>query len=116
MGIPRLYKYVNDNFPNSIQNSKVTFTPNNKFNVDNIISVDNLFIDANAILHECAQKVFNYGSHKRLLSKSNLNYDEKILKLYNLFFEKIKVLFTIANPSNLLYIAIDGPLQILISM
>ncbi len=102
MGVPRLFKWICERYPNAISHFDCT-----KINKPYI--VDNLFIDANAILHECAQRVHNYGSHKRLMDPNkNLSMKQKNTKLFGYFFEKIQELATIAQPRKLLYIAIDG--------
>ena len=68
MGVPRLFKWLCERFPNAVQE----FNKNVKSPVK---TVDNLFIDANAIIHECTQRIHNYGNFRRLLDPNkNLSY------------------------------------------
>lgn len=126
MGVPRLLRWINKNFPETYQTleySKLNKEKNyiyvgsqkieiplesHSSNSNLSCEVDNLFIDANVVIHSCAQKVFNYGENKRLLYRSTLTYDQKIIKLYESCFEKIIEFVELVNVKNLLYIAIDG--------
>ena len=108
MGVPRLFKWLCERYPEAVKH----FNNNERFDnkgFDNGNRFDNLFIDANAIIHECAQHVYNYGANKRLLAPYiNLSTQEKNTKLFDMFFEKILKLNNIIKPTKILYIAIDG--------
>ena len=99
MGVPRLLRWINKNFPETYQtleninlnkeknyiyvgSQKIEIPSESSSSKEKNVEVDNLFIDANVVIHSCAQKVFNYGENKRLLYRSTLSYDEKIIKLY----------------------------------
>jgi len=102
MGVPRLFKWLCERYSKhikyNIKNEKDTFKP-----------IDNLYIDANAIIHECAQKAHNYGSYKKLLDEfENLTLEEKNIKTFELFYQKLTSLLTLIQPQKMLYIAIDG--------
>ena len=100
MGVPRLFPYIQRRFYYAIKE----FQQGEYF-----LAVDNLYLDANAILHVAAQHVFNYGSSKRVIDPYvNLSYKDKLLKTFETFFEQIKELSSIVIPQKLLYIAIDG--------
>ena len=58
----------------------VTFTckDNSRSFIPSSFNVDNLFIDANPIIHKRAQQVFNYGERRRLIDPySKLSFKEK---------------------------------------
>lgn len=100
MGVPRLYKWVSEVCGQSIRTVKYGQCSH---------TVDHLLLDSNAIIHEFAQKVFNYGSHKRLLPpRIRLPFQEKILKVYQLTFEKILEIVKVCTPTKSLFIAFDG--------
>ena len=101
MGIPRFYKWINDRY-NVIDIVKMSISLPYKI-------VDYLFIDSNAIIHNCAQKVFNYGEKKRLIQPyNNLSFEEKEMKIFELYYNKIIELTKIIKPRKVLYISIDG--------
>lgn len=100
MGVPRLFKYVLDRHSNHIKQ-----IPKDRLHT----SVDNLYIDANAIIHNVAQVVWNYGQAKRILYQyKSMTPEEKTIKTYELFFEEIVLLTKTIRPTRILYIAIDG--------
>jgi len=77
MGVPRLALYIALEY---------SFAIKHFFEGSYKTKVDNLYIDANAILHYACQKVFNYGQQKRLTNTfKNLTYDEKQLKVFEIF-------------------------------
>lgn len=103
MGVPRLFKWLCDRYSRQIQKFDKTKL------LQPVDKVDNLYIDANAILHGCAQKIFNYGSEKRLMDpNTDKTFEEKRLMVFELFFERIVALTKVIQPTRLLYIAIDG--------
>lgn len=100
MGVPGLFRWISMKCRRAVN----TVSKDTK----NFIKIDTFFIDTNAIIHEFAQKVFNYGQYKRMLySYQSLSYDEKIKKIYELTFDKIVNLCKVVN-CNTLLIAIDG--------
>ncbi len=104
MGVPRLFPWlVNtfNNFPNIIKHFKKG---------EYIYPIDYLYLDANGMLHNAAQKVFSYGAGKGLFNRySNLTYKEKCTKVYELFFKSLLSFCISVVPQKVLYIAIDGP-------
>lgn len=101
MGVPRLFKWICDQYPNVVKTYRTNYI--------NVRTIDNVYIDANAIIHNCAQVVFNYGEKKRLLYRySNLSFDEKLNLLYKKTFDKIVEIIEFIVPTKMLYIAIDG--------
>ncbi len=101
MGVPRLFKYILDNFPSAIKHFK-----RGNFKGE----VDYLYLDANGLLHQAAQIVYNYGEMKRRINTyRNLSEVAKRRKVYQLFFENILQVTGIVSPKKVLYIAIDGP-------
>ena len=101
MGVPRLFKYILDNFPDAINHFQ-----EGKFHAN----VDYMYLDANGLLHQAAQIVYNYGEMKRRLDPyKNLSEKAKMKKVYQLFFDNILRVTNIISPTKVLYIAIDGP-------
>jgi len=101
MGVPRLFPFIITNFPKQVKHFRRGSYRSN---------VNYLYLDSNGLLHTSAQKVFNYGQHKRRLDTrySNLSFDEKILEVYRDYFRRIVELTKIIVPQKVLYIAIDG--------
>lgn len=101
MGVPRLFQWLIKSFPESVIHFR---------DGEYVLEVDNLYLDANGILHTAAQFIFNYGPNKRNLDRySSLHDGEKRQKVYEEFFEIVTKLTKIVVPKKLLYIAIDGP-------
>jgi len=101
MGVPRLFPWLVKMFPKS----HIHFRDGSYF-----LTVDNLYLDANGLLHTAAQIVFNYGDGKRKIDPNgDLTYTQKIKKVYSTFFQMIKTVASIVVPTKILYIAIDGP-------
>ena len=100
MGVPRLFKYICEKYPDVS-----TEIQTGEFH----ISVNNLYIDSNALIHKAAQIVFNYGNYKTYLSSpSKLSYKEQITVLFEIFWEELIKIINSMSPKNILYIAIDG--------
>lgn len=99
MGVPRLCAFIKRNFAQYIYRPLAC-----------VFSVDYMYIDANALLHLCAQQVFQYGSFKRMMPRigSIPTDEEKTLELFNLFFDKIVSITNMIPFTEILYIAIDG--------
>ena len=106
MGVPRLAPWIFNNFKHS---RNKLFLNSTNANPNGLRQVDNLYIDANGILHGSAQEIFNYGENKRIIDPlKGIKYDEKINMLFENFWEKILQLMQAVKPTRLLYIAIDG--------
>lgn len=93
MGIPRFFRFISKNFPN-IYKKKIN---DGKFNEQ--YPIDNLYLDANGIIHRSCQNIF-------------FNNDQNCTINNNIVFENIcsyfdHLLYTI-KPLKLFYIAIDG--------
>jgi len=101
MGVPGLAPWIFDKFPSSVKTfafGKYSF------------KTDYLLLDANGLLHSAAQEIYHYGSYTNVYDKyANFSDKEKMVKCFNLFFEKIIRLLDIAIPQSCVYIAIDGP-------
>ena len=88
MGIPLYFKTISDKYPEII------------IELENVESVNGLFLDLNCAIHPCCRKIAmeNYKAHKK-------NQIEN--RMINEVLLYINKLVTLINP-NLLYIAIDG--------
>lgn len=101
MGVPRLFKYVCDRHPNVVKNIHI-----GNYNT----TVNNLYIDSNALIHKAAQVVFQYGTYKPLLPicDTSLPEKEKETILFELFWSYLCSIVETVTPTTCLYIAIDG--------
>jgi len=101
MGVPGLAPLFFKKYPKYV---------NHFIGKSNYKQVDCLYLDANGLLHAATQQVFNYGQGKSMLDRfSNLSYSEKVTKSFDLFFDNLMELIDIVRPTELLFIAFDGP-------
>ncbi len=104
MGVPRLWPFIKERFYYAVKHFN-DINPNHFRK-----QFDYVYLDANGLLHAAAQLVFNYGDNKRTLNRfASLPYKTKIKKVFELFFDNIMRVVSIAIPTKVLYIAIDGP-------
>ena len=109
MGVPRLFKWVSEHYPNAIEHFIADGGASHIENPCKKFKVNHLYLDANGILHGCAQLIFNYGQGKRLIEFSpNTSFEDKINQVYINFFNQIRTIVEIVCPTKTLYIAIDG--------
>lgn len=123
MGVPRLFPWLIKMFPGAHIHFNPSIGPDGTLQIVHVIDpktkklikfefphIDGLYLDANGLLHSAAQIVFNYGSEKRKIDPyAKLTYEQRIKKVYEIFFNMIKNIVIIVNPKKVLYIAIDGP-------
>lgn len=103
MGVPRLFPWIKKRFAPQV--TEFAFGELSKTRY----AVDYLYLDANGLLHNAAQRVFSYGSGAHIIDDyENLSYEEKELAVFDLFMSKIQTVVSTTVPSRLLYIAIDG--------
>lgn len=104
MGVPSFFAYMLQNFPEFVTKLGDQFSMNGKK-----VVIDNFFIDGNSIIHESAQKIFNYGTFKKDEDEfEDFSFDQKLLKVYEAVWRKIKHLQKFVAPTKMLYIAFDG--------
>lgn len=101
MGVPRFFKWVSDNFNDSIRHINLEN--------ENSVSIDNLYFDANGILHNSVREVFFPGK-KRLAKRttSEPTKQEKLDLVFKKIIDYIDRITTFVNPKKELFIAIDG--------
>lgn len=100
MGVPRLFRWFCNNFPDQVCHFRDDFTK----------TIDHVYFDANGLLHNAAQKVHNYGQNKRMRTPyDTLTLEEKNEEVYKHFFDRILSLCKIISPRKTLFLAIDGP-------
>ena len=101
MGVPRLAPWVIRTFPKAyLKFLRGEFT----------LQVENLYLDANPILHSEAQDKENYGQKARINNPyAGLTTAEKRLKIFEGFMNKVHEITSIIRPSKRLYITLDGP-------
>lgn len=104
MGVPRLYPWLRTNFRTTISH----FAYGEKK-----IKVDFLFLDANAILHSSVSKVLRTQTYSLLPNIfENLTLFEKEEIVFATFFSQIVEITKTMVPTQMLYIALDGPAPI----
>ena len=86
MGIPSYFSYI-------VKNHKNILKKKNMLNKD----INNFFLDSNSIIYDCMRKIDNF--------KNNTSFETTLIKLVC---EQIDAYIKIINPSDLVYIAIDG--------
>ena len=107
MGIPKYFRHVISNF-----DSLVSQTNNNK------VKINNLYFDMNCLIHPCVRNITsNYTDllkeHNELKKtskyKTQSEFSTKLeIKIYKEIDDYLDKLIEIANPSNMIYMAIDG--------
>lgn len=103
MGIPRFYRLIKEQFPNISNN--ISF--NEGFNLlDNETIIDNLYLDANGILHNCSREIYFPTTNKPKLAKKDAKKDVKLV--YKAICNYFDQLLQFVQPTKLFYIAIDG--------
>jgi hypothetical protein len=90
-GIPKLFRWLHDLYPNIIQDSNVI--------TQKTLKIDNLYLDMNGIIHQCT-----HANAKDPLSLLNLNEKEMFLKI----FDYTNRLYNFIQPSSYFFLAIDG--------
>lgn len=106
MGIPRFYRFITDRFPNV--STQVSF--NSGFDQ----KVDNLYLDANGILHNCARELYFPPKPRKKrfaprLSKAPEPMPATELQVFQAIGKYMDQLLKFVRPRKLFYIAIDGP-------
>lgn len=97
MGIPRFFRYISETFPECTKQIKSGECP----------PVDNLYLDANGIIHTCARNVY-FPQQKRLGASRGAPEDRETA-LFNQICDYIDKLLKFVQPRQTFYIAIDGP-------
>ena len=105
MGIKHFFIWYKENFPECVNNLTE--------DVSSKASIDTLCIDLNGLFHPCAQKIYEYGDHKkiRLLSKNKYQQRDNLknkLRFFNEVSSKIESLRRKISPKKKLILCIDG--------
>ena len=107
MGIPKYFRWLTNKYDDLIIKSDT-------------IKIDNLFLDANCLIHPCCRKILKdnpdlikFHEEDYKLNKYNINTDINIIsKLEKCMFEEIldyvSYLTDFVKPTKLLYVSIDG--------
>lgn len=99
MGIPRFYKFITEQFPDVSQQVS--------FKKGQYGKVDNLYLDANGIIHNCAHDVY-FPDKPRLSQSKNPTSEQLEIKLFQAITDYMDQLLKFVQPKRLFYIAIDG--------
>ncbi|GJD08349.1 5'-3' exoribonuclease 1 [Galdieria sulphuraria] len=90
MGVPKFYRWVSERYPLTIHKVVPSVVPD----------VDNFYLDANGILHNCARP----KDSQEPFPCQYPSEEEIFLETFNY----IDMLFSMVRPKRLVYIAIDG--------
>ena len=113
MGIKHFFIWYKRTFPKNIK----TLAKRENFKDINV-KIDNLMLDLNGIFHTAAQKVYEYGNHKkpaRLLATQKKKEIDPRIKERMVFKEvtkEIDKLVAISKPKKRILLCIDGPAPI----
>lgn len=109
MGIPRFYRFITERFPKASQS--ISFK--NGFNRGYDTPIDNLYLDANGIIHDCARAIYfeknprlSYVGRKPPPPPSNKELEIQVFQAIGGYMNQ---LLQFVKPRNVFYIAIDGP-------
>jgi 5'-3' exoribonuclease 1 len=106
MGIKHFYGWFKNRFSRNIRQikrSELVGTP-----------IDTLLIDMNGIIHNSAQKIYEYGSFKplpKLIGKKTVSLPKlpkPVQAVYKDVCERVEVILSIVNPRKSLILCIDG--------
>lgn len=107
MGVPGLFPFFQTKFPNY----KTIIQPR-KDGIPGLqkTSMDNVYLDGNAIIHKVAQYVFKYGdlANRETIESDSLDFNSKILLVYERFYDAMMNIYNRFENVKLLYIAMDG--------
>lgn len=107
MGIPQLFSYINKNYPGVTAITRKTGV--SELEPLGVAPCDHLYLDTNAMIHPCAQKVFNYGQEVRwLYPHANKTFEQKMDILYDTVCETVLEQIKNFRPKKSLMIAVDG--------
>ena len=122
MGIPKYFRWITNKHSNLIidVNNSSSLLEEDDEALKDCKSIDNLFLDANGLIHPCVRKVLSENKH--LLKehfdnyKNNTNeiktkltiYSKLEKKMFKSIVDYIIYLLEFSKPNKLLYIAIDG--------
>jgi 5'-3' exoribonuclease 1 len=95
MGIPRFYRFVREQFP-TISQDLMLKLGSKQLNT----TIDNFYIDANGIIHNCAKHIYSNNSTKSI--------KELELELFEAIGKYTSDIINLVNPQKLVYFAIDG--------
>lgn len=120
MGIPKYFKWITNKYPDLIIDISNSSSLLEDDELEQCNSIDNLFLDANCLIHPCVRKILS--ENKSLLEEHFINYElntnniqdniNVFSKLEKKMFDEIEryiiYLLNFSKPKKLLYIAIDG--------
>ena len=112
MGIPRFFRLILEQFPTVVE--RTSFKEGFSKNASS--PVDNLYLDANGILHNCAREIYFPAPTKPRLSRRVAaqptpapTAEQLERKLFKAITDYMDQLLKFVKPKKLFYIAIDGP-------
>ena len=104
MGVPGLFFFISKNF-----DGVVTLTAKPKIRDNALKECDHLYFDTNALIHPCAQFIFNYGTKKRYNDpNAKKSIEERLEMLMDKVCETLSDLIDNFSPSKSVMIAVDG--------
>jgi len=106
MGVPGFFAYLYKNYSKThdIIIRKKNIIERNYFSKHDLLNVNNLYIDANCLIHPQAAKICE--EYKNLLNNDNIEILEQ--KIISACIKYISKLIEETKPTDLIYIAVDG--------
>src|SRR5689334_11437989 len=100
MGVFSLWPFIQAKFTHAIYHGQAH---------QRYFSFDYVYLDANALIHEAAQYIENYGKFERPYNPYvNLSFTEKRKLIFQRFFDNILEIIKDVIPVKVLYISVDG--------
>ena len=109
MGVKHFYIWLRRHFSNTITELK-PHTCKDTLSQHNV-EIDNLCLDMNGIFHNCAQKVYEYGSFEKTSLLRKAKYKKGLrwqLKLFEAVCESVESYRKLVNPKKRLILCVDG--------
>jgi 5'-3' exoribonuclease 1 len=95
MGILNFYKWFKERYSGSITNSIA-------------VNIDNLYIDANGLVHDAAEIVYGKSRERLLIKSKTARQPRAVSEMHYKFVEYIENIIKIVNPKRAVYIFLDG--------
>lgn len=116
MGVPKILRYMNNNFKDCYTTVQVRAYKNNfEKSQKTIPSVDYLLADAQGLAYKGVAEVFRNGDDEYRYNDEDfykhLSYDEKIQKSYEYTFQALKDIIDTVEVKKVVYVAFDGPVN-----
>lgn len=104
MGVKFFFSWMKKNYGNCIEDVYVKSSKQ----IEQKMSLDNLAIDMNGVIHYCAQKIYGYGKFQNSKSNYFLDKDQMERRIFKSICERIVFLLDLTAPKKRVLLCIDG--------